>query len=1410
MFPFVFLLHNDINIKNIIQMKKLFTYLLLLLASSLLGCTQPYDDTEVRQDIENLKDRVTALEKLCKEMNANIDAMAAILEALETHDYITGVTPITKDGETVGYTITFAKGEPITIYHGEDGKDGVDGANGADGKDGYTPVIGVAQDSDGIYYWTLDGEWLLDDAGNKIKAVGVDGKDGADGKDGQDGENGANGSDGEDGENGADGKDGVDGENGVDGKDGVDGITPQLKIENDYWYISYDNGSTWSQLGKATGEDGKDGANGSDGADGADGKDGDSFFEGVDTSNDDYVVFTLADGTTIKIPTWYAFEQLKKQCEEMNQNISAMQQILEALQNNDYVTSVQHIIKDGKTIGYTIYFSKSGAVTIYHGKDGKDGADGTDGVNGADGKDGHSPIVGVRQDGDGIYYWTLDGEWLLDDAGNKIKAVGVDGKDGQDGADGEDGKDGQNGADGADGVDGENGADGITPKLKIENEYWYISYDNGTTWSQLGKATGEDGKDGANGSDGADGADGDAFFESVDTSDKNYVILTLIDGTTIQIPTWYAFEQLQALCNQMNSNIEALQTIVEALQNNDYVTSVTPVVDGGKTIGYTIYFSKSGAVTIYHGENGENGKDGASGLDGHSPQIGVKQHTDGIYYWTLDGEWLTDANGNKIKAVGIDGKDGQDGADGTDGVDGENGADGKDGVDGITPQLKIENAYWYISYDNGATWSQLGKATGEDGKDGANGSDGADGKDGDSFFQSVDSSNSEYVVITLADATVIKLPTWSAFEALRTLCNQMNSNIEALQTIVAALQNNDYVTSVTPVLENGKTVGYTINFSRSGAVTIYHGENGENGKDGANGLDGHSPQIGVKQHTDGIYYWTLDGAWLKDANGNKIKAVGIDGANGSNGTNGVDGITPQLKIENEYWYISYDNGTTWSQLGKATGEDGKDGANGSDGADGKDGDSFFQSVTQDEQYVYFTLADGTQITLPKGALLSISLDASDLVVMAPNSTREIGYTVQSVTESVTLEVTSSSDLRAKVVPASADGKSGKIEIKSSSIVDEYSKVIVFVSNGEKVVMKSIGFEQAGITISNGAEQTIGAEGGRVNLNFASNIDWKVAIPAEAQSWVQLAPQRSAMTEYSVALSVAPNTNLGTRSATVQVMTKDGSLAVDYTITQSAFTAVTVTNANGWNAGDALAVFTGNARNQQFKYMGAAGATSGAFEAASVASGSAAAASAHYAVYPYKSNYRLSDGAILMTLPNSQSYVAGGYSSALDVMVGVSNGVADTNIALQPLCAYVCVKLWGSEQTIKSVTLASKGGEALAGNASVTPKYGAAPECVFTTKPSSIISMSCTELTLGGAEASATEFWFVVPPVALASGYSVKVAGFYGGEQTIEFPATTFVSGTIYNIGAEVTVSTNGPGMGVGGWGDGGEHGGSVS
>lgn len=86
---------------------------------------------------------------------------------------------------------------------------------------------------------------------------------------------------------------------------------------------------------------------------------------------------------------------------------------------------------------------------------------------------------------------------------------------------------------------------------------------------------------------------------------------------------------------------------------------------------------------------------------------------------------------------------------------------------------------------------------------------------------------------------------------------------------------------------------------------------------------------------------------------------GITSETPSSGT-GKDGITPLLKIENDYWYISYDEGKTWTQEGKAKGD------KGDNGEKGDKGDSMFQSVTQDDNYVYFTLADGTVFKIAKG------------------------------------------------------------------------------------------------------------------------------------------------------------------------------------------------------------------------------------------------------------------------------------------------------------------------------------------------------------------------------------------------------------------------------------------------------------
>ena len=286
-------------------MKKLLFLCTLL---TVVACSK-FDDSAIWNELNKHEDRIVKLETLCNQMNTNIASLQTIIIALQSNDYVVNIAPIKEGNKEIGYTITFSKSGSITIYHGKDGENGKDGVNGADGKDGqdgangtdgkdgadgedgYTPKIGVKQHTDGKYYWTLDGNWLLDDSGNMIPTTGEDGQDGVNGADGKDGVNGTNGKDGQDGK---DGEDGQDGANGIDGKDGKDGITPQLKIEDGYWYLSYDNGATWQKLGKATGN------NGLDGADGADGEDGDNIIDSI-TQDDDFVIFTLSDGKVFKI-----------------------------------------------------------------------------------------------------------------------------------------------------------------------------------------------------------------------------------------------------------------------------------------------------------------------------------------------------------------------------------------------------------------------------------------------------------------------------------------------------------------------------------------------------------------------------------------------------------------------------------------------------------------------------------------------------------------------------------------------------------------------------------------------------------------------------------------------------------------------------------------------------------------------------------------------------------------------------------------------------------------------------------------------------------------------------------------------------------------------------------------------------
>lgn len=218
-------------------MKKLVAFCAIaLLCGAMTGCD--YDDSDLWNKIEEIDGRVDGLEKRVATTNSDLEALRLLVEALQENVTISAVET-TGDG----YTIRFSDGTSATISNGRNGVD--------------APAVSVKQDTDGVWYWTLDGEFITVD-GRKLRVEGEKGADGA------------------------------------PGASGSNAVAPQVRIDADtkMWEISTDGGQTWTSTGVV-----------------AEGKDGGSVFAGVDTTSDaDWVIFTLADGTVLRVARTAAFD----------------------------------------------------------------------------------------------------------------------------------------------------------------------------------------------------------------------------------------------------------------------------------------------------------------------------------------------------------------------------------------------------------------------------------------------------------------------------------------------------------------------------------------------------------------------------------------------------------------------------------------------------------------------------------------------------------------------------------------------------------------------------------------------------------------------------------------------------------------------------------------------------------------------------------------------------------------------------------------------------------------------------------------------------------------------------------------------------------------------------------------------
>ena len=241
---------------------------------------------------------------------------------------------------------------------------------------------------------------------------------------------------------------------------------PKLKIEDGIWWVSYDgtNYEPYRALGVAQGSAGQ------------------SVFQSIDTSDPYMVVFTLANGEVLHLPTKKAFDELQETCDAINSEFETYTRLVGEADKSIFITSVTAFQNPGGDSGYTIHLENGNSLTIRTGRSNRD-----------------SVLVSARTYTDGELYWAYrtrsseDYKWITYSG----KMIPVTLKD-------------------------------VTPVIGLTQKdgsiYFTVSYNGGEP--QL--MTDGDGKPVA-----ATGTIVSDFFTDADLSDPNKVTLTLSDGSTV-------------------------------------------------------------------------------------------------------------------------------------------------------------------------------------------------------------------------------------------------------------------------------------------------------------------------------------------------------------------------------------------------------------------------------------------------------------------------------------------------------------------------------------------------------------------------------------------------------------------------------------------------------------------------------------------------------------------------------------------------------------------------------------------------------------------------------------------------------------------------------------------------------------
>lgn len=206
----------------------------------------------------------------------------------------------------------------------------------------------------------------------------------------------------------------------------------------------------------------------------------------------------------------------------------------------------------------------------------------------------------------------------------------------------------------------------------------------------------------------------------------------------------------------------------------------------------------------------------------------------------------------------------------------------------------------------------------------------------------------------------------------------------------------------------------------------------------------------------------------------------------------------------------------------------------------------------------------------------------------------------------------------------------------------------------------------------------------------------------------------------------------------------------------------------WNKNDKISVFTSTA-NQLYKFDGDTGDSEGEFSVVEIdksSTGERLAIDANFAVYPFQEETTISsDGTLTMSVPEIQYYSKKGFGLDSNPMVAVTENKNDTFLSFKNVCGYLRLFLYGENITAKRIRLEGNLKEPLSGKADVVMSYGQEPD-ISLHGDSHTITLDCSDgVKLGQSSDTATEFWFVLPPVNFTNGFTIIIEDDCGNKYT---------------------------------------------